>query len=122
MRPPARLPPRRPRWERTNARTRRPVATNSPVPPQAPRRWEACLLFHQVIHAWFVEQRPFHTRYQPSEQIAGSRSRLDHLFEQGHHRVLIEAITAQVSDLPAPQLELARTQCLLRVDAGFGQP
>src|SRR5229473_8685223 len=83
---------------------------------------EACLVFHQVIHAWFVEQRPFHVRHQPCERIAGSRPRLDHLFEQGQHRVLIEAITAQVSVLPAPQLELARTYCLLRVDAGFGEP
>src|SRR6266446_6789577 len=83
---------------------------------------EACLVFHQVIYAWFVEQRPFHMGDQPGERIAGSRPRLDHLFEQGQHRVLIEAITAQVSVLPAPQLELAPTHRLLHVDAGFGEP
>src|SRR4029077_3160277 len=44
------------------------------------------------------------------------------LFEQGQHSVLIEAIVAQVSVLPTPQLELAGAYCLLRVDAGLGEP
>ena len=61
-------------------------------------------------------------RDQPGERIAGRRPRSEYLFEQGQHRVLIEAIAAQVSVLPSPQLELARTYCLLRVDAGFDEP
>ena len=47
---------------------------------------------------------------------------MEYLFEQGQHRVLIEAIAAQLGVLPAPQLELARTHRLLHVDAGFGEP
>jgi hypothetical protein len=46
---------------------------------------------------------------------------LEHLLDQGEHRVLIEAITAQVSVLPAPQLELARIHRLRHVNASVGE-
>jgi hypothetical protein len=86
------------------------------------RAFDACLEFQQVIYGWFVEQRPLHMGDEPGERIARSRPRLEHLFKQGQHRVLIEAIAAQLGVLPAPQLELARTHRLPHVDAGFGEP
>src|SRR6266404_3760625 len=61
-------------------------------------------------------------RHQAGERIAGCLPRLEYLFEQGNHRILVEAITAQVSVLPPPQLELAGTHRSLHIDAGFGKP
>src|ERR1700720_1308098 len=61
-------------------------------------------------------------RHEPGERIASRRPRLEYLFDQGQHRVLIEAIPAQLRVVPAPQLELTASNCLPHVDARVGEP
>src|SRR5207302_7112742 len=56
---------------------------------------------------------------QAAQRVTGCLPRLEYLSDQGQHRILIEAVAAQVSILPPPQLELARTHCPLHIDAGF---
>src|SRR5229473_1621976 len=83
---------------------------------------DPCLVFEQIIDAWLVQQRPFHVRQQPRERVPPCRARLEDFFDQGQHGVLIEAISAKVSLLPRPHLQLARAHCPLHVDARCREP
>src|SRR5260370_25540070 len=61
-------------------------------------------------------------RHEPGERITSRRPRLEHLFDQGQYRVMIDAVGAQLGVLPARQLELARIHRFPHFDAGFGEP
>jgi len=41
--------------------------------------------------------------------VPSCRGRLEHVFDEGQHGVLIESVSAQVGVLPRPDLQLART-------------
>ena len=83
---------------------------------------QARLVLDEVVDARPVEQRPFHVRQQPGERIAGRRARLEHLFDQRQHRILVEALPAEVRVLPRPHLQLPGADGPLDVDAAVREP
>ena len=76
---------------------------------------EARLVFEQVTHAGLVEQRPLHVRQQPG-------ARLELLFDQGQHGLLVEAIFTEVRVLPQPHRQLARSHCPPHIEPCFTEP
>src|SRR5579884_1064889 len=67
---------------------------------------EPGLVFHDVLNAGPVLQRPLHVGHQPGQAEAPSLAALQDLFDEGEHAVLVKVAFAQVGVLPAPDLEL----------------
>src|SRR3989449_2237050 len=67
---------------------------------------EARLVFHQVIHARSILQRPFHVRHQSSQGKPALLAFGEHLLDQGQHGGLVEVTAAQIGFLPGAQLQL----------------
>ena len=78
---------------------------------------EAGLVFHQIVNARHIFQRPLHVGHQARYFISLLRARLKYLFDEGQHSILREVPIAKVRLVPITNLELSLLHSRVNLNA-----